>query len=50
MQDSGFDRQRSITASLVGVLIGTIVVAMLGLTFTGHMKMTGNEVAVVAAR
>ena len=47
MYDSGFDRQRTITASLVAVLIGTMVVGMLGLTYGGLMS---HESAVVAAR
>ena len=50
MYDSGFDRQRTITASLVGVLIGTIVMGLLGLTYGGVMKADSHEQSVVAAR
>jgi len=50
MNDSGFDGQRTVVASLVGVVIGTIVIGMLGLTYGGQMKMESDEKSVVAAR
>jgi hypothetical protein len=50
MNDAGFDRQHTVTAALVGLLIGTIVVSLLGLSFTGHMKTASHDETSIVAR
>ena len=50
MNDAGFDRQHTVTAALVGLLIGTIVVSLLGLSFTGHMETASHDETGIVAR
>ena len=43
MNSAQFDRKPTLVAALVGLFIGTMVVGMLGLTFSGHMQMANVD-------
>ena len=43
MNDAQFDQKTTLVASLVGLFIGTIIVGLLGLTFSGHMQMASTD-------
>ena len=50
MNGALFDQKTTLVASLVGLFIGTIIVGMLGLTFSGHMQMANTDPPSIALR